>query len=98
MICLKLIFSSRRRHTRLVSDWSSDVCSSDLQPIVADGVVYFGSKDGYFFAVNAATGELKWKTRTEGKFSYVQTSCISGNTVYFTTWNKGVLYACNKDN
>src|SRR5262249_61872245 len=25
-------FSSRRRHTRLVSDWSSDVCSSDLPP------------------------------------------------------------------
>ena len=25
-------FSSRRRHTRLVSDWSSDVCSSDLIP------------------------------------------------------------------
>src|SRR5262249_47107536 len=25
-------FSSRRRHTRLVSDWSSDVCSSDLSP------------------------------------------------------------------
>ena len=24
-------FSSRRRHTRLVRDWSSDVCSSDLQ-------------------------------------------------------------------
>src|SRR3989339_588612 len=73
------------------------VHSVSSQPIVADGVVYFGSKDGYFFAVNAATGELKWKTRTEGKFSYVQTSCISGNTVYFTTWNKGVLYACNKD-
>src|SRR5262245_66417205 len=31
-------FSSRRRHTRCLSDWSSDVCSSDL-PIVrgADG-------------------------------------------------------------
>src|ERR1019366_1065071 len=25
-------FSSRSRHTRLVSDWSSDVCSSDLLP------------------------------------------------------------------
>src|SRR5262249_59907604 len=25
------VFSSRRRHTRLVSDWSSDVCSSDLK-------------------------------------------------------------------
>src|SRR5258705_9842185 len=23
-------FSSRRRHTRCLSDWSSDVCSSDL--------------------------------------------------------------------
>src|SRR5436853_3766735 len=25
-------FSSRRRHTRCLSDWSSDVCSSDLLP------------------------------------------------------------------
>src|SRR2546426_6993872 len=25
-------FSSRRRHTRLQGDWSSDVCSSDLKP------------------------------------------------------------------
>src|SRR5262245_64690721 len=25
-------FSSRRRHTRCLSDWSSDVCSSDLPP------------------------------------------------------------------
>src|SRR5262249_60040955 len=28
-------FSSRRRHTRLVSDWSSDVCSSDLVQVRA---------------------------------------------------------------
>src|SRR2546426_5561840 len=27
-------FSSRRRHTRLQGDWSSDVCSSDLDIIV----------------------------------------------------------------
>src|SRR3982750_1406481 len=26
-------FSSRRRHTRSVRDWSSDVCSSDLYPV-----------------------------------------------------------------
>src|SRR5438132_13614082 len=25
-------FSSRRRHTRSLCDWSSDVCSSDLPP------------------------------------------------------------------
>src|SRR3989339_1136938 len=29
-IAVSFFFSSRRRHTRLVSDWSSDVCSSDL--------------------------------------------------------------------
>ena len=26
-----IFFSSRRRHTRWTGDWSSDVCSSDLQ-------------------------------------------------------------------
>src|SRR6266480_4575962 len=26
-------FSSRRRHTRLTCDWSSDVCSSDLRAV-----------------------------------------------------------------
>src|SRR5256885_15326596 len=29
-------FSSRRRHTRLQGDWSSDVCSSDLGPMMTD--------------------------------------------------------------
>src|SRR5262245_62254572 len=28
--CIIFFFSSRRRHTRCLSDWSSDVCSSDL--------------------------------------------------------------------
>src|SRR5262245_64613449 len=34
---LFFFFSSRRRHTRCLSDWSSDVCSSDL---VTDGGVF----------------------------------------------------------
>src|SRR5256885_9446240 len=29
-MCYFVLFSSRRRHTRLQGDWSSDVCSSDL--------------------------------------------------------------------
>src|SRR5690554_7011580 len=33
--CLLFFFSSRRRHTRCGRDWSSDVCSSDLD--VANG-------------------------------------------------------------
>src|SRR5438045_9477575 len=30
-------FSSRRRHTRCLSDWSSDVCSSDLNNVLIHG-------------------------------------------------------------
>src|SRR5438045_5212379 len=30
LFLLIFFFSSRRRHTRCLSDWSSDVCSSDL--------------------------------------------------------------------
>src|SRR5437899_773064 len=30
VVIIFFFFSSRRRHTRCLSDWSSDVCSSDL--------------------------------------------------------------------
>src|SRR3989442_12615847 len=45
-------FSSRRRHTRCGRDWSSDVCSSDLQGMVDHALV------GHFvgYAGNAAIG------------------------------------------
>src|SRR5205814_7975487 len=36
---LFFFFSSRRRHTRCLSDWSSDVCSSDLESLWADQTV-----------------------------------------------------------
>src|SRR5438045_7276111 len=32
-------FSSRRRHTRCLSDWSSDVCSSDLKSMPASAEI-----------------------------------------------------------
>src|SRR3712207_2292214 len=32
LLCSVFFFSSRRRHTRYWRDWSSDVCSSDLEP------------------------------------------------------------------
>src|SRR5947199_918495 len=34
-------FSSRRRHTRCLSDWSSDVCSSDLILINGRSIEHF---------------------------------------------------------
>src|SRR5256885_7376893 len=35
-MCGFFFFSSRRRHTRLQGDWSSDVCSSDLLAVFRD--------------------------------------------------------------
>src|SRR2546421_9459659 len=36
-------FSSRRRHTRSDRDWSSDVCSSDLQKVVVGRIETTGA-------------------------------------------------------
>src|SRR5437879_962956 len=51
-------FSSRRRHTRYIGDWSSDVCSSDLfrgAASVASGTVQDGGpSDGILPAAVAA--------------------------------------------
>src|SRR5205814_2277400 len=45
-------FSSRRRHTRCLSDWSSDVCSSDLVNAVQyDLLKRLAAPHGNFFAV-----------------------------------------------
>src|SRR5438477_2300764 len=50
LICFFLFFfffSSRRRHTRLTCDWSSDVCSSDLdEPRFAMGLIGSSGKGG----------------------------------------------------
>src|SRR5256885_15555888 len=50
-------FSSRRRHTRLQGDWSSDVCSSDLILRIHGGPVsQFQYEFSHLFQVLAAHG------------------------------------------
>src|ERR1039458_1086498 len=44
VVCGLFFFSSRRRHTRCLSDWSSDVCSSDLR-LIAVTVAAIWRKD-----------------------------------------------------
>src|SRR5688500_20214677 len=46
-------FSSRRRHTRLQGDWSSDVCSSDLGE---GSTLYANDGTGTFHDVAVAAG------------------------------------------
>src|SRR5690606_39872181 len=48
---LLFFFSSRRRHTRFSRDWSSDVCSSDLN-MIKDSQPGIASLDGNFGGIN----------------------------------------------
>src|SRR5256885_5594034 len=49
--CFFFFFSSRRRHTRLQGDWSSDVCSSDLDVLISD--LNIGEDGDGFLVVSA---------------------------------------------
>jgi eukaryotic-like serine/threonine-protein kinase len=54
-------------------------------PVVARGVVYFGSGDGNVYALDAASGELKWKFRT-GDVVHASPAYADG-TLYFGSWD-----------
>src|SRR5688500_20024107 len=54
-------FSSRRRHTRLQGDWSSDVCSSDLGILV--------SEDG--FVLSSGVGGIMWNDPESGRSGWL---------------------------
>ncbi len=59
-------------------------------PSIAGGLVYVGSTQGGFYAVDAASGTQKWKFDT--KTRVVSTPAIANGTVYFTEYF-GNLYA-----
>src|SRR5256885_5553840 len=48
-------FSSRRRHTRLQGDWSSDVCSSDLTGVNDSGEFTGSTACGSDLSANTST-------------------------------------------
>ncbi|MBM2825134.1 MAG: hypothetical protein HW402_798 [Dehalococcoidales bacterium] len=59
-------------------------------PAVADGTVYFGSRDNKLYALDAATGAKRWEFETG---SWVESSpAIANGIVYFGS-NDGRLYA-----
>src|SRR6266850_2519824 len=58
-------FSSRRRHTRLQGDWSSDVCSSDLEKRRAAHAGELGHREGPASKLRAAQLELASERRSE---------------------------------
>ena len=54
-------------------------------PVVASGVVYFGSGDGNLYALDATTGEVRWKFKTN---NVVHSSpAYASGTLYFGSWD-----------
>src|SRR5256885_2416038 len=62
-------FSSRRRHTRLQGDWSSDVCSSDLFPLRSTRVKL------KLLSTSASSAAPADATRSEEHTSELQSPC-----------------------
>src|SRR5205807_5365764 len=80
-------FSSRRRHTRLQGDWSSDVCSSDLSPPLANDQVKFAS-----YTRDSATGldyaDQRYYANTFGRFMSPDLYQSSGGPTSPQSWNR----------
>jgi outer membrane protein assembly factor BamB len=70
--------------------------SISSSPAVVNGVVYFGSEDGYLYAVNADTdtGEIKWRFKTGDSIS--SSPAVVNGVVYVGSLD-GYLYAVNAD-
>ena len=54
-------------------------------PVVTGGTVYFGSGDGHLYALDAASGELRWKFKT-GDVVHASPAYANG-VVYFGSWD-----------
>ena len=50
-------------------------------PAVSEGIVYFGSADGYLYALEVNTGQEQWKFKTDN-FVY-SSPAVSNGVVYF---------------
>ena len=71
--------------------WEIKLPRGALDPTVVDGVVYFGSDDGYLRAANAFTGELVWTSTKLGN-GVLSIPVVTQGRVFAGTDN-GRLYA-----
>ncbi len=66
--------------------WKYKIGSSDISaPVIDSGILFIGSDDNNLYAIDAVTGELKWKYPTLGK-------------VYSPTAKNGKVFASSFDN
>lgn len=61
--------------------WSLPIPGA-VAPIVDNGVVYVGSSNNNFYALDANTGAERWKFTTGAPFTSMQMPALSGNVLY----------------
>jgi outer membrane protein assembly factor BamB len=61
-------------------------------PAILDGAVFFGSGDGNVYALDASTGEVKWKFQTGDVIH--SSPAIADGTLFIGSWD-GYMYALN---
>src|SRR5256885_2431942 len=71
---VRLYFSSRRRHTRLQGDWSSDVCSSDLFEELPQTIVMVVEGAAYGGGLGLMCGGDVVLAAADAKFSISETT------------------------
>lgn len=62
----------------------------EASPTVAGGVVYIGSRDGYFYALDEASGALRWRFKADAGVS--STAAVANGVAYFQS-NANTFYA-----
>jgi outer membrane protein assembly factor BamB len=67
----------------------------ETNPLVINNIIYAGSRDGNFYALDAYSGELIWKYETEGPILF--SAAYKDGTVYFAS-NDGYAYALDTTN
>ena len=65
----------------------------ESSPVVANGAVYVGSDDGYFYALNAYNGSLLWRYNTYGPIQSAAT--VVDGVVYFGGFHSHAVFALN---
>lgn len=70
--------------------WDFFLSSPVINPDKQNPSVFFGSSDGNVYALNANTGELKWKFGVKGSFHC--SPVLYKNTLYIGSWDAN-LYA-----
>jgi outer membrane protein assembly factor BamB len=65
---------------------------SESAPAVANGIVYIGANDHHLYALDSATGTLRWKFAAGARI--LGSPAVANGVVYIASWNKQ-LYALN---